>query len=707
MAYAATTASEKKRAPKLDASLARLAEYEQSGNIAELLEKDQLEKIGYDVEREYRIDKQSRSDWEASAERAMEIALQVRKPKHYPFENAANIKYPLVTVAALQFGARAYPAIVDGNRIVKAQVLGRDDGTPVMGQDGQPVVDPQTGQPQWQVPPGAKRAKAERVSEHMSYQLMCEMEEWEEDTDVLLHHLPIVGCAFRKVWRSDELQRSKAEMVPAIHLVVNNKVRSLDGAPRVTHELFLYPQEIEERKRNGTFLDVELPAPQAADAADDDAPHMLLEQHRYLDLDNDGYREPYIVTIHKESCQVLRIVANYTMERVQHDSKKIIRIPKEQYFVKYSFIPDPRGGFYDIGFGKLLESLSETIDTTINQMLDAGHLQNAGGGFIGAGIRLKKNTIRIAPGRYEQVETSGNLRDQIHNHQHPGPSAVLFNLLGMMVEAARDITAVKDILTGDSGNKGVQTATTTLAMIEQGLKVFTAIYKRVYRAMKDEFKLLFELNSRYLSDQEYYTFLDEEQVIARGDYDLGSLDIVPVSDPKMVTDMQRTARAQVLMQIVESPALGGLINTEEALRRVFDAVGMEEVDRLIVVKQGPTPQEELMMADALAEVKQKEARAAKDIASADQIQIETQAAQAGDPGKDRLDEAKAQAAEHAAQVKMVTAEHGARVQSEAASHAVALDAENKERDLMHKERLRQIKLQEADDKAARKAEPVE
>jgi chaperonin GroES len=205
-----------KKSPKLDKTLAKLLEYEQSSNIAALLDAALLEKIGSEVEREYKIDKASRSEWEESANRAMDIALQVRKPKNYPFENAANIKYPLVTVAALQFGARAYPAIVDGNRIVKGQVLGSDAGIPIKDDNGDPRVDPMSGEPLWEQKPGAKREKADRVSKHMSYQLMNEMTEWEEDTDVLLHHIPIIGCAFRKVYRSESLGRNKSEMIPAI-----------------------------------------------------------------------------------------------------------------------------------------------------------------------------------------------------------------------------------------------------------------------------------------------------------------------------------------------------------------------------------------------------------------------------------------------------------------------------------------------------------
>jgi chaperonin GroES len=590
-----------KKSPRLTSTLIKLEKYANSLNIAELLDKEEVSKIGYEVEREYQIDKLSRSDWEESANKAMDVALQVRKAKNFPFENAANVKYPLVTVAALQFGARAYPAIVDGTRIVKCQVLGED-------KDGQ------------------KRDRSDRVSQHMSWQLMHQMEEWEEDTDVLLHHLPIVGCAFRKVWRAEELKRNKAEMVPAIHLVVNQKTRKIDTAPRITHEIPLYPHEIEDRKRAGVFLeDVDLPSPtEGGDGNDEDAPHWFLEQHRLMDLDEDGYREPYIVTVHKDSCEVVRIVANYTMEDIYYDEKRITRIQRGQYFVKYSFIPDPKGGFYDIGFGKLLESLSETIDTTINQMLDAGTLQNAGGGFIGSGLRLKKGVISLSPGKYVSVEASGTtLKDAIWNFQHPGPSAVLFNLLGMMVDAARDITAVKDILTGDSGDKGVQTATTTLALIEQGLKVFTVIYKRIYRAMADEFKLLYQLNARYMEDKEYFTFLDTQKAVAKADYESGSMDIMPVADPRMVTEMQKTGRAQVLMQIQEHPVYGTLQDPMESLRRIYDAVGMTETESLIV-EQKPDPMQEIVVAGAVADVKGKEAKAAKDAASADKTTAETE-----------------------------------------------------------------------------------
>jgi chaperonin GroES len=621
---------DKKRAPELAKTISKLAEFEQSDNIAELiLDRDEdgqedLDEIGYDVERKYKIDKQSRDDWEKSANRAMDLALQVRQPKNYPFEGAANIKYPLITVAALQFGARAYPAIVDGQRIVKAQIVGSDDGIPQINPDTkEPMVDPLSGEPIWAKPPGEKRAKADRVSRHMSYQLLNEMEEWEEDTDVLLHHIPIIGCAFRKVYRSGELNRNKSEMVPAIDLVVNQKVRSLDEAPAVTHVIMLYPHEIENKKRAGEYLDIDLgnAAPvEGADGSDEDAPHTFLEQHRYLDLDDDGYREPYIVTVHKDSCKVVRIVANYDIEKIRDNGKRIVFIPKEQYFVKYSFIPDPKGGFYDIGFGKLLESLGETIDTTINQMLDAGHIQNAGGGLIGTGVRLKKNKLMMSPGMYHQVEVSGDIRAQVFPFQSQGPSTVLFQLLGLMIEAARDITATKDILTGDTGGK-TQTATTTLALIEQGLKVFTAIYKRIFRAMKDEFKLLFELNAKFIDEKQYFTFNDEQEVVESNDYDIGAMDICPVADPSMVTDMQRQAQSQLLLQVAEHPALGPLQDGMEVLRRVYDAARIPEFEKLIK-KQDPKAAQMQEVA-AMTELDKTASEAERNRAAAQKDQAET------------------------------------------------------------------------------------
>lgn len=545
-----------------------LKAYIDSENIAAegWFEEDEFGRIGDLVKREYDIDDNSRSDWKKRNEAGMKLAMQVAESKNFPWPNAANIKFPLVTTAAIQFAARAYPAIVPGTSIVKGKVIGRD-------QDGK------------------KRDRAARIGEHMSFQLTEEMEEWEEDTDRLLHVLPIVGTVFRKTWFDPTLGRNRSEMIQADRLVVNYWAKSFSTVPRYTHEIELYPYEIEERIRTGVFRDVDLGLSHGTDKqpseSDDDAPHVFLEQYRRLDLDKDGYAEPYIVTVHKETTTVVRIVANYDEDAVQVDHEgRISRIEPVEYCTKYGFIPSPDGSFYDVGFGSLLNPLNESVNTVINQLLDAGTLQNAGGGFIGSGLRMGSGPIQVKPGKWQPVNASGSMvRDNIVPHVFNQPSTVLFQLLGLLIEAGRDISSVKDIMLGDQ--KGAnQTATTTIAMVEQGQKVFSAIYKRIHRAMKQELKKLYRLNRIYLPPESYFNVLDEPKAIAQQDYVEEDVDVVPVSDPTMVSDMQKMARAEFLMQFREDPAMDRM----EITKRILEAASIDKVEEVLAQEApGPTP----------------------------------------------------------------------------------------------------------------------
>ena len=596
----AAESTPKPRMRKGEHALVRLLEWAESVNVAEELDEDKLRTIGARVVREYEIDERSRDEWRKKAERALDRAKLKRQPKSYPFEGASNVKYPLLTTAAFQFAAKAYPAIVEGQRVVKGQVIGDDKD-------------------------GSKRSKADRISKHMSYQLINEMPEWEEDTDTLLHQLPIVGDVFRKVWYDRTLGRNRSEMVSAFDCVVNQKTRSLDTVPRITQCFELYPHEIEERQASSEYLDVDLGQAPSADG-DEDEPHEFLEQHRYLDLDDDGYREPWVVTVHKETEKVVRLVANYDPAELKlKDDGKLARIARYNMFVKYPFFRDPAGGFYDLGFGELLESISEAIDSTVNQMLDAGHLQNAGGGFIGSGLSLKKSQMRFAPGQYHVVHATGaKIREAIYNMEHPGPSPVLFQLLGMMVEAGKEIANIKDILSGDMPKQN-QTATTTLAVIEQGMKVYTSIYKRIYRALKKEFMLLFGLNARHLPEEHYFVVLDDRKAVKRSDYEIGTMDVVPVADPNIVTDMQRMARAEAYIQVAKDPVLGPLVNTREHLVRYYTALGVEDPEELLPEEpQGPSPMDQLQAEGMTAEVEQKKGEARKTGAEATVAEIDAQ-----------------------------------------------------------------------------------
>lgn len=569
----------------------RLEDLARSVNIAEDLEHDRISAIVQECMRGYEADEASRADWMKRADDAMKSAMQHSQQKDFPWRNASNVKFPLLTTAAIQFAARAYPAIIPSRNIVKGVVRGSDEGEPLVV-NGQQAVNEQ-GQPQWKKEPGAKRERANRISRHMSYQLLDEMPEWEEDTDRLLHLLPIVGCAFRKTWFDPVWRRNRSVLVRAEDLVVSYNAQSMDTAPRATHVIQMDPVAIMENQRAGVYCDCDLGVnPNGEDDAL--APRKVLEQHTLIDLDDDGMPEPYVVTIDEASQEVLRIVARYRMGSIVRNGTKVVKIPADRFFTKYDFLPNPDGGFYGIGFGHLLHPLSEAIDAAINQMIDAGTLQNTGGGFIGVGLRIKSGKMDFRLGEWKKVEATGTgIRDNVVPMQWPGPSPVLFNLLGFLVDAARDITSVKDIMTGDSGPAN-EAASRTMARIEQGMKVFSAIYKRVFRSLKDEYQKIYLLNSLYLSPETYFTLLDEPEAVAKEDYDPDDLDVSPAADPNMISDMLKVARGEFLMQFAGDPYLDPI----KTRRQILDSVNIEDADELLI-EQPPTNPEVAKAADEM------------------------------------------------------------------------------------------------------------
>jgi len=587
--------------------IAKLKKWIDAVNIADDLDDTLLTTIGARVVEEYKIDDASRADWKTKTQEAMDLAMQVAKEKSFPWPKAANIIYPLVTTAATQFAARAYPAIVNGRSIVKGVVVGQDKGTPQIGPDGTPLMQnsPQGPQPVWAIPPGAKRMKADQIGDHMSWQLLDEQPEWEPETDQLLHLLPIVGCVFRKSYFDPAKGRNVSVMVSPMKFVVNYNAKSLEVAARGTEEIEYYPREIEEMQRAGTFKAPKTPYGEAEGAQGDrDKPHEFLEQHRYWDLDEDGYPEPYIVTVHKSSQQVARIVARYDADGIHFNARthKIAKIEPVHYYTKYDFIPNPDGGIYSVGFGQLLRPINEGINTVLNQMLDAATLQNAGGGFIGKGLSMNSGAIRFQMGEYKSVNVSGGvLKDNIIPMDFKGPSPVLFELLGFLVEAGKEIAAVKDVLTGDQKASNVP-ATTTLALIEQGLKVFTAIYKRVHRALKSELNKLYRLNRIYGQQEMQFEAGGEWQTVLKQDYQTGS-GVQPYSDPSMVSDMQKMARTQFLLGFLPTP----FVNPIKILERAFDAAEIENPEELL--NEQPAPNPEIAAKGMELEIKGHEAQA--------------------------------------------------------------------------------------------------
>ena len=537
----------------------------ESSNIADTLNEDLLVAIGHDAKEGYETDKRSRKEWEDSLEDYIKLAKQLREEKSFPWQNASNVKYPLLTTAAMQFAARAYPSLVPSDgKVVKSKIIGKD-------------------------PDGSKLELANRVSTYMSFQVMHEMDCWEEGMDKLLIMLPVVGMVFKKTYWDPINKRPTSEIVSPKNLIVNYWAKSLEDAERISEEIEMSKRKVKQRQQSGLFLDIELGDPQSKDGqvVDETTPYVLIEQHTYLDLDEDGYQEPYTVTIEKESGKVLRIVARFDDTTIKtDDSGQILEIQPIQYYTKFGFIPNPDGSFYDIGFGSLLGPLNESVNTLINQLVDAGSLNNLQGGFLGKGLRLRMGDTGFRPGEWKAVNATGDdLKKQIVPLPSKEPSNVLFQLMGSLITSGKELASVAEIFTGKMPGQNTP-ATTTMATIEQGMKVFTAVYKRIYRSLAEEFKKIYQINGTYLNPNTYASIVD----VTIGPDDFKNVyDICPGADPTAVSQTEKLLKAQGLLELLPT----GMLNPVEVIRRVLEAQEQPNWEQILnpqVAQTGQPPE---------------------------------------------------------------------------------------------------------------------
>ncbi len=603
--------------------LARLAGA--SGDISGVLDAQTLTEIGMRVVDDYQRDKDDRKEWEDTALEALDACSQEARDeaKTHPWPNASNMKYPLLTTAALQFNARMYPAVVKGDEAILVKVVGQDNGKPKIAPNGGPMPlmqpDPNgppgamalvpgpDGQPQvdWETPPGFKAKRARRVSEYLNNVLFYRMENWEDDTDALLMQLPAVGCVFRKIWMDADLGPQSAT-VSALRILVPKGARNLKTTPRLTEEIpDVYPYEILGRQRDGYYRELGDDALLMDEKDGKDGARLLLEQHCLWDLDEDGLPEPYIVTVDHETRMVLRIEPNFGPEDVKLNSKgQAASIKRRTFYVKYGMFPHPKGDFYDIGLGHLLKRLGAVIDTSINQLLDAGTAQTAGGGFIASGVRLQsrgaRGVVRFSPGEYKTVDVSGDaLRNALVERTLPNVSPVTFQVLELILGAAKEIAGAKDVITGEASNTGQ--VGTTLALIEQGLQVFNAAAKRIFRALKAEYELLFENIATFGGEEmaaDYANVMDDPEADFAKDFSRGDYDIRPVSDPASITRMQKMAKAQFLIANLPAIAQSGG-NAQEVMRRALEAIDAEDIDKIFPPPSPPSPEQQMQQQLAL------------------------------------------------------------------------------------------------------------
>jgi hypothetical protein len=545
-------------------------------NLAELLPEEVLMPLGSELFQNYEEYRSSRQDWETSYTDGLDLLGFKYEKRTEPFRGASGATHPVLAEAVTQFQALAYKELLPADGPVRTQVVGLNDRQ--------------------------KEDQANRVKDFMNYQIMDVMKEYEPEFDQMLFYLPLSGSTFKKVYYDSLLGRAVSKFVPADDLIVPYSATSLDDADAVMHVIKTTENDLRKQQVNGFYRDVELSP--SMDNVDDELKRKerelegirkeknndiftLIECHVNLDLegfeDRDpngemtGIKLPYIVTIEEGSREILSIRRNFNIG----DPKK----QKIQYFVHFKFLPGL--GFYGFGLIHMIGGLSRTATSALRQLLDAGTLSNLPSGFKQRGIRVRDDAQPIQPGEFRDVDApGGNLRDAFMPLPFKEPSQTLLQLMGVVVQAGQRFASIADIQIGD-GNQQAAVGT-TVALLERGSRTMSAIHKRLYASMKQEFKLLSRVFSLYLPPEYPYDVVGGARTIKQTDFD-DRVDIVPVADPNIFSQTQRISLAQTQLQLAQSNPQ--IHNLYEAYRKMYEALGVRDIDKILNVPEPPMPKD--------------------------------------------------------------------------------------------------------------------
>ena len=559
-----------------------------NANLAEVLEEDVLNLIGSELYQDTQSYKDSRSDWEKAYTQGLDLLGFKYEQRTEPFQGASSATHPVLAEAVTQFQALAYKELLPAGGPVRTQVVGLD--TPEI------------------------QNQADRVAEFMNYQVMDVMKEYEPEFDQMLFYLPLSGSTFKKVYYDELLGRAVSKFIQAQDIIVPYSASSLEDADAVIHVVRVSENELRKQQVAGFYRDIELlPSDELTQddsirskekqlegvsmSSQNDDVFTLLECHVNLDIegfeDKDangeptGIKLPYIVTIEEGSREVLSIRRNYA----ELDPKK----KKIQYFVHFKFLPG--FGFYGNGLIQMIGGLSRTATQALRQLLDAGTLSNLPAGFKQRGIRIRDDAQSIQPGEFRDVDApGGNLRDAFMPLPYKEPSQTLLALMGVVVQAGQRFASIADMQVGD-GNQQAAVGT-TVALLERGSRVMSAIHKRVYSSMKEEFKLLANVFKLYLPPEYPYDVVGGQRQIKQSDFD-DKVDIIPVADPNIFSQTQRISIAQTELQLAMSnPQIHDMY---QVYRTMYSALGIKDVDRILLKPDQPTPKDPaLEHIDALA-----------------------------------------------------------------------------------------------------------
>ena len=545
-------------------------------NLADILPEDVLDPLGSVLKENYMDYKMSRKDWEQSYMEGLDLLGFKYENRTEPFQGASGATHPVLAEAVTQFQAMAYKELLPSDGPVRTQIVG--------------AITPQ------------KEQQAQRVKDFMNYQIMDQMQEYEPEFDQMLFHLPLAGSSFKKVYYDDLLGRAVSKFVPADDLIVPYTATSLDDAESVIHTIKISENDLRKQQVTGFYSDIELSPPAVTEDKVTEKErelegtrktgkpgdvYTLLECHINLDLEGfedigpdgepTGIKLPYIVTIEEGSTKVLSIRRNYA----PNDPKK----NKIQYFVHFKFLPGL--GFYGFGLIHMIGGLSRTATTALRQLLDAGTLSNLPAGFKQRGVRVRDEASPIQPGEFKDVDApGGSLRDAFYPLPYKEPSQTLLALMGIVVQAGQRFASITEMQVGD-GNQNAAVGT-TIALLERGSKVMSAIHKRLYGALKKEFKLLAKIIKTYLPPVYPYDVVGGAKEIKQTDFD-DRVDIIPVADPNIFSMTQRITLAQTELQLATSNPQ--LHNLYAVYRDMYTAIGVKNVDQILPPPAPPMPKD--------------------------------------------------------------------------------------------------------------------
>jgi hypothetical protein len=542
-------------------------------NLADLLPEEILGRLGSEIYENYENYKTSRRDWEQSYTKGLDLLGFKYENRTQPFQNASGVTHPVLGEAVTQFQAQAYKELLPANGPVHTQTMG--------------------------APSRQKEDQSVRVKNFMNYQLMNVMKEYEPEFDQMLFYLPLSGSAFKKVYYDELLGRAVSKFVPADDLIVPYTATSIEDAEAVVHKLKMSENDLRKKQVSGFYRDIEINPGynqetdvekkerelEGVKKTREDNIFTILEFHMDLDLegfedkdnvgDMTGIKLPYIITLDAGSREVLSIRRNYQ----PNDPLK----KKIEYFVHFKFLPGL--GFYGFGLIHMIGGLSRTATNALRQLIDAGTFSNMPAGFKQRGIRVRDEANSIQPGEFRDVDApGGNIRDAFMPLPFKEPSQTLLQLMGIVVQAGQRFAAIADMQVGD-GNQQAAVGT-TIALLERGSRVMSAIHKRMYVAMKQEFELLANVFKTYLPNEYPYDVVGAQRTVKVTDFD-DKIDIIPVADPNIFSQSQRISLAQTELQLAMSNPQ--MHNMYEAYRDMYEAIGVKNIDAILPPPQQPMP----------------------------------------------------------------------------------------------------------------------